>query len=135
MLLFSPWFLRSQTWVSSEQLHGVRFTSASNPSTRMAMGIHTPVNQDFTRTKGEQTDPLILKYGAQFQGPLLSPAPTSSSSSSSSPGSSMVLDQAFMSLALLIAPVYALKPQLNSQNCWAPARHRRATGAVGSGLS
>lgn len=87
MLHFSPWFLRSQTWVSGEQLHGVRwvrFTPASNPSTSVAMGIHTPVNQDFTRTKGGQTDPLILRYAAQFQGPLPSPATTSSSSSSSS---------------------------------------------------
>lgn len=46
----------------------------------------------------------------------------------------MVLDQIFISLALLVAPVYALKTLLNSQKRWASACHRRAVGAVGSRL-
>lgn len=104
VLLFSPWFIWLLTQVCGKQPHRVKFTSAYNHGISMAAGTRTLVNRDFTRTK-RWADRLIVPQVCctSFKGPY-------PSYTSASPGSpSTVLDQALLSSALSIAPIYALK--------------------------
>lgn len=72
VLLCSPWFIWSQTWGCGKQPRRVKFTSAYNPGTSMAMGIHTLVNQDLTRTKRWADSPINPQVCCtSFRGPCL----------------------------------------------------------------